>query len=496
MNELLRFVERYGPAAGEDGPVLFAIEVFGATLEPGHENTLDPWQVEVLRAYGRGERRISIRACHGPGKTWVASVMVWHSLLCRYPQHTVATAPSKGQLEGALVKEVRQRYTQLPRPLQECFEVTSHAVRLRAAPDFSWFEARTARAENPEALQGVHCAGGYVLLIADEASGVHERIFESAAGSMSGHNATTLLLSNPVRTSGFFFDTHHKLADMWFRVRVGYADSSRVDPDFVEDIRRRYGEDSSAFRVRCLGEFPLADQDSIVPFELIEAARKRDIVVPPNATEIWALDVARFGDDRNVLLRRTNRAVLPDIEWWQGVDLMETAGRVRRKYLDTPPSRRPTEILVDVIGMGGGVLDRLVELGLPARGINVAESSAHEDRYKNLGTELAFKAREWLSQRGSALPVCEGGRCPQDCPHEVLAQEVGLWRYTITSTGKYLRESKADLKKRGHKSPDFADAFFLTFASDPATLTYGSSAGGEWGAPRWNEPISRGLALV
>ena len=34
----------------------------------------------------------------------------------------------------------------------------------------------------------------------------------------------------------------------------------------------------------------------------------------------------------------------------------------------------------------------------------------------------------------------------------------------FTSTGKMVVESKADMKKRGLRSPDLADAFLLTFA--------------------------------
>ena len=58
------------------------------------------------------------------------------------------------------------------------------------------------RAETPEALARVH--SDHVLLIVDEASGVPEQVFEAAAGSMSGHSATTLMLSNPTRSSGTF----------------------------------------------------------------------------------------------------------------------------------------------------------------------------------------------------------------------------------------------------------------------------------------------------
>lgn len=488
LNTFDEFLERYGPAAGEEGPVLFAIEVFALTL--------DPWQEEVLRAYGRGERRISIRACHGPGKTFIASVLIWHQMITRFPQHTVVTAPSRGQLEDALVKEVLTQYSKLPPFIQQLFHVKNNRIELKSAPEESFFSARTARAENPEALQGVHCDLGWVLLIADEASGVHEKIFEAAAGSMSGHRATTLLLSNPVRSSGFFFQTHNQLKDMWYTIHVSHKDSDRVSDDFVEDMRRRYGENSNQYRVRALGEFPTSDLDTIIPFELAHAATQREIFVPKGTPVVWSLDVARFGDDWNVLMKRSRLDVQPGIKKWQGVDLMKTAGRVKREWDDTPLEERPQVILIDVIGLGAGVVDRLNEQGLPVRGINVAETATFNNKYRNLKTELWFMGREWLEQRSTKLPLCDG-TCEdvRECIHEQLIAELTLVKYDYTSTGKLLVESKSDVKKRGYPSPNVAEAFILSFAEEPAGLAGGPGNNDGWGANMgWNQPLSRGLS--
>jgi phage terminase large subunit len=482
------FLRRYGPAAGEEGILLFAREVLGI-------EKFDAWQEDVLRDIARGERRISIRACHGVGKTMVAAVAVVYTVCLRFPQKTVVTAPSKAQLEDALVAEVKKWMTKLPPALQTLFTIKQNRIELTAAADESFFSARTARAESPEALQGVHSDPGYVLLIADEGSGVPEAIYEAASGSMSGHNCTTLLLSNPVRSSGFFYDTHHKLKDMWRTYHVSYKDSSRVSPDFVRDIARRYGENSNAYRIRVLGEFPLADSDTIIPFELIEAARNRDIVVRRDLREVWGLDVARFGDDSNALVRRNKLAVLPDIQVWGGVDLMKTAGRVKRLYDDLEDWQKPDEILVDVIGLGAGVVDRLRELGLPVRGVNVSETASNEEQYRNLRTELWFSVKSWLQARDRALPNCDKP-CGTDCVHEQLASELAAVRFGYTSGGKQAAESKAEMKKRGHKSPNVADALCLTFASEPATLIHGSKNSlGNTGSD-WNKPVRRGLKVL
>ena len=487
-NPLDPFIERYGEHTGGLGVLLFAHEVLGIDM--------DYWQMDFLFWFGEGERGISVAACHGPGKTAAASICIVYSLLFRFPLRAVATAPSRGQIEGALMSEIVKWITKLPDFAQALLDVKAMSVTVKRAPKRAYFEARTARPENPEALQGIHEEEGWVFLLVDEASGVHEKIFESAAGSMSQENAQTVLLSNPTRTSGFFFNTHHKEADRWKRIVIGHADSSRVSDAFVEEMALRYGRDSNTFRVRALGLFPRSDLDALIPFEAVDAARNRDITIPGHLDEVWGLDVARFGDDSSVMVRRNNIAVMPTINLWDGLDTMQLSGRVRELYLKAgDEGKQPSEILIDVIGMGAGVVDRLGELGLPVRGVNVAETAGSQNEYRNLRTELAFLGKDWIVDRTHVLPKCDGTcRDRQTCVHERLASELTVLKYDITSGGKYLLESKRDMKKRGYKSPDVADAFFLTFAGEPATLMQGSS--GSWGSHSWNQPISRDLSIV
>ena len=242
-------------------------------------------------------------------------------------------------------------------------------------------------------------------------------------------------------------------------------------------MRLRYGEESNAYRIRVLGEFPLADDDTIVPFHLVNAAVYRDIEPDDHATVIWGLDVARFGSDKTALAKRQGNTIT-EINSWQGLDLMQTVGRVKAEYDGLPMSIRPSEIMVDVIGMGGGVVDRLRELGLPVRGINVAESPSMKDTYTNLRAELWFKMRGWLEQRGAKLPR-----------NEQLIAELTSIRYSFVSSGKMKAEGKDDMRKRGLASPDLADAVCLTLASDAATALGGK-------ASTWGKPLRRNLKGV
>ena len=70
---------------------------------------------------------------------------------------------------------------------------------------------------------------------------------------------------------------------------------------------------------------------------------------------------------------------------------------------------RPTEILIDAIGLGAGVYDRCRELGLPVRAINVGEAPATRENCMRLRDELWFKGREWFQEQALLYPT---GRRP------------------------------------------------------------------------------------
>lgn len=453
-NPFAEFLKLYSiEQAGEEAPERFVREVLGC--EP------DKWQSDALRAYGRGERLMSIVSGHGVGKSTLMAWVAIHHILTRFPQKTVMTAPSSPQLFDVLYAETKAWVTRLPPPLRDLLEVKADRIELKSNPDASFITARTSRPDQPEAIAGIHAE--HVLILGDEASGIPEKVFEAGAGSMSGHSATTLLAGNPVRSSGLFYDTHHKLKTKWWTLRVSCEDSPRVSNEFIEDMKVRYGEKSNAFRVRVLGLFPLADDDTVIGFDLVESARGREIMASPTTPIVWGLDVARFGNDANSLCKRKGPVVLVPNKTWRNADLMETCGRVKAEYDGTPPGERPVEILVDAIGLGAGVADRLRELKLPARAINVGEASALSERFQDLRSELWWAAREWLGTFGVRLPP--------DC--EALAQELVVPKYAFTSSGKIKVESKDAMKKRGFDSPNEADAFVLTFASNATTAMYG-----------------------
>ena len=159
---------------------------------------------------------------------------------------------------------------------------------------------------------------------------------------------------------------------------------------------------------------------------------------------------------------------------------MQLTGAVVAEYESCQPRQEPMQICVDSIGVGGGVCDRLRELGLPAVGINTAESPALRMTYINLRAELWFKLKAWLEARDVSMPKDDS----------LLAELVAV-KYKFTSAGKLQIESKDDMRRRGMASPDRADAVCLTFATEAATVIKGGSM-----ASNWQKPIRRNLSLV
>ena len=459
-NPFLDFAARYYA-----DPVGFSINVLGITP--------DQCQKELLEDIAAKERLLSVRSGHGTGKsTTLAIATVWFACT-RYPFKVVMTAPTAPQLWDALWSETASMFLKLPAELRCLFTVKSDRVVLNSSPKDCFISARTSSKEQPEALAGVHSAN--VLLLVDEASAVPEEVFESAQGSMSTENATTVLTGNPTRISGLFFQTHHELSDMWKCHHWSSIDSPRVSEAFVEQIRVTYGEGSTQWKVRVVGDFPDNDDETLISRGTVDAAMARDIDVDTNATRIWAVDPARFGSDRTAFCERMGQ-VVTWIEHKSGLDTMAVAGWVKWMYDQQAPNEKPVEIMIDVIGIGSGVVDRLIELGLPVTGVNVSESAlVFSDGYR-LRDQLWLDLKKWLDSKLSKLPESR-----------LLVEDIIAPSYGFMSNGKLKVESKDEMKRRGVRSPDLADCICLTFASEPAVLMQGE------GRSTWNTPLRREL---
>jgi hypothetical protein len=384
---------------------------------------------------------------HNCGKTTsLAWLVIWY-LSCFKDARIPCTAPTAHQLFDLLWPEIYKWRSRMLPLFRDRIQMSSDRIYLTDNPG-QYAVARTARKENPEALQGFH--EGNLLFLIDEASGVDDKIFETAEGSLSTPGARIIMTANPTRTDGYFYRSQTTERKHWTTLTFSCIDSPLVTPDYVQSLKDRYGENSSVYKVRVLGEFPDGSDNAVIPLSWMEEAMDREVSYP-QSKKIAGLDVARFGDDKTALIIRQGGHV-KYIDSWMKTDLMDSCGRVVNLYNEG----HFDVICVDAIGIGAGVADRLKELSIPTVAVNVAETASYQDKFNRLRDELWWKVREFFEAKDCKLDS-ELLQCKD------LLNELSIMTYKFSSNGKLQVESKDDLKKRGVASPNLADALCLTF---------------------------------
>ena len=141
----------------------------------------------------------------------------------------------------------------------------------------------------------------------------------------------------------------------------------------------------------------------MISLGLVEAAVGREVEMT-HAKLIWGLDVARFGMDRTVLIKRQGNVVLEKPLWWRGKDLMQTTGKITAMYEGLPSHLRPDWIVVDSIGTGIGSRRRTAPEQYTRQRVNVSEAPSVGDRFMRLRDDLYWRMREWFEAMNCRLP--------------------------------------------------------------------------------------------
>lgn len=219
-------------------------------------------QVEIIRGYkyamlGVKPRDISIRSGRGIGKTACMSWLILHFLfvypMCKIP----CTAPTADQMYDVLWAEVALWLGKMPKFIANMYEWSKDHIRMKESPD-NWFaRAKTATKENPEALSGIHA--DYIMQVIDEASAVPDPIFDNAEATLTNPDYVTIMISNPTRMMGRFYESHKKLKGHYQTMQFSSEESPVVDTEKIKKIIDKYGMASSQYLVEVLGEFPTSD---------------------------------------------------------------------------------------------------------------------------------------------------------------------------------------------------------------------------------------------
>lgn len=318
---------------------------------------------------------VTVKSCHASGKTFLAATVVLLFLEGYVPSKVMTTATTNLQIESLLWAEINTQFGKANPAYPWVWRVLTKGLKI--APDH--FALGFASDEEIN-FQGFHSEN--FLLVADEAAGIAQPVFDALSTLMTGEHSRMLLISNPDSLTGYFFHSHEMAHFKKFTI------SAFDTPNFtqynidMDDIRsgdweakmeghkvlypalihpswvgRKYvewgGESNPLFIAKVFGEFPTGAADSLFPLDKIIQGQKRKGSTHGRAQ--WGFDVARKGRDTSVLrYRRGERLEFTrQFHQFDSVKLVEWAGKIIR---DVDPS---APVCIDAVGIGGPIADML-----------------------------------------------------------------------------------------------------------------------------------------
>jgi hypothetical protein len=433
-------------------------------------------QCEIAEALVE-HRYVAVKSAHDTGKSHVASrIVAWHVDTQSDPFATT-TAPTTKQVHAILWRYLGQAHRKAK-------------LAGRITLDDEWYTGpggkelvaygRKPADTDQAAFQGIHALHPFVLV--DEACGVPKSIFDAVDSLATNANARVLAIGNPDDPASHFAQIC-KPGSGWHVITVSAFDTPAytgekvpeellpllVSPEWVEERKLRWGVTSPIYQSKVLGEFPDLSDDTLILPKWIEAAQKRTL--ERTRRPIIAADIARFGEDETVIMRREG-GWIRTYRAHHKADTMITTGHIAKAMRDIDDEANKNDwvrAIVDVPGVGGGVVDRLAELELPVVPYNGGEAPIDKERFVNARAEDYWTLRERFEQ----------GEIDIDPADDKLAAQLGAIKWGIDSRGRIKIESKDDMRKRGLPSPDRADTAAMIFSgrANAAPINVESHAG-------------------
>jgi hypothetical protein len=457
-------------------PLLWIKDIFGLVPQPLKPNVPDHYPYEfyrpehfepfikgehitwqqwlIVRAVewavnGKASRWISVASGHGIGKSAIESMLILWFLGC-WRCKIACTAPSADQMFDILWAEISLWLPKMKEEVRANYIWQKDHVRMADDPHNWWARARTARPDKPEALAGIHAEN--VGIFVDEASGVEEIVFKTAHGALTNKNILILMISNPTRSIGYFFDSHHKDKKDWQCMQFSSLESPIVDESFITLIREKYGEGSDEWRIRVTGKFPREDA----------VDDKGYVQLVPEADMRFTDDDRLFGDKRmgvdpsGMGSNKTVYVIRDGMKAYVAAAKPKTTPEqvaMQTATLMDDMAISADKVWLDIFGVGADSYQKLALMRLDVNGINVDEDPDDLETYINKRAEAYWRMRKWLRQGGELVR------------HDGW-EDIKTVKYRRNLKGKIQIMPKVDMQKLGLPSPDFADALMLTFIED------------------------------
>lgn len=458
--------ERDRQAEYINNPVLWAQERAGVSL----------WskQAEVAMSVAQNHD-VVVKASFGVGKSYLAALLMVWFVDTRHPDDlfVASTAPSGAQIGTIIwrnmrliIEKIREKHPEAPVP---GYITGENEWKLPGGVTIG-IGRKPADHDAKNTFQGIHAHAG-VIAVGDEAVSLPHDLILGLQKITSNQASRRFLICNPTEPTSYVAELFEKRPKNWTFHTISAFDlpaftgelpasgdpeewSGLTDQGFVDAIREEYGEDSPEWKVMILGEF--ADTDRNTFFTGTVLARAHDAEIGESGERpILGVDVARFGKDSSVIyLNDGGRVRLHSA--WRRAEGTETANRIHRAALDTGAR----EVRIDSAGIGAPIKDQVVQLS--------------EGKYtvrEMIGNAKSKDIRKWVNWRAWAFDAVRHamlkGEIDLDLEDKQVARELQNLEYFFRN-GAIQIESKEDIKKRGGKSPDYADAFMYAALPDEA----------------------------
>lgn len=395
------------------------------------------------------KRKVAVPAGTGVGKTAVSALLtIW--FLCTHRNSKVPiTAPTGKQLHDNLWSEIGFWLKRCD--LAGLFQYQKTRLYIRGFEE--WYAVpRTVSKESRElndTLAGFHAE--HLLIIVDEASGVPDPVFTALSGAMTQKHSYILLISNPVSTSGYFYDTITDPKGKGSNFEVIFLDSRKselVDPEYEKYIITRYGKESPMYRAKVCGEPISVFESSVIDpatYDKITSEQRYHM----KGRVILSVDVGGEGPDLSIILHRIGNSL---VKWEEHAknDEVFLAEAIIETW-KTLYQGKDFCVIVDAHGIGHGVYSILKRKELfQVYDFKGPEKAFHDTMFKNKRTEAYYKLHK--SFEDLHFPAK---------PPERLKKELTSLQFDFRAEPIEMTPKKNFIKTNGF-SPDYADALAMS----------------------------------
>lgn len=416
------------------------------------------WQENVASAIGahltnpstrHQPLMVSVASGHGIGKSaFMGMLLQWGMSTCEDCK-VVVTANTDTQLRTKTWPEISKWFRLAIN--SHWFNVTATAVAT-VDPEHSrsWRADAVPWSEhNTEAFAGLHNKGKRIIVVMDEASNIHDKVWEVTEGALTDEDTEIIWVAfgNPTRNSGRFRECFRKFKHRWIGFQV---DSRTVDgtnkvqiDKWIED----YGLDSDFVKVRVRGMFPSSSDLQFISTGLTDAGMGRTVTEAQvsHAPVIIGVDPSWSGEDEFAIYMRQGLHSKLIGTYQKNDDDVISA----RRIADLEDQYKADAVFVD-FGYGTGIVSAARAMGRHWTLVQFGSASSDPGMLNKRG-EIWNAAKQWLK---------EGG----ELNDQQTADELSGPEYRVRLDGKIVLEDKGEMKKRIGISPNRADALALTFA--------------------------------